>query len=98
MSKLEQGVNLKDNGTFRSTYQLNENVAQGFEQAVRNGQTRLALEYAVGVIADLRRDVDSLIQATASAAVASPAEETTKPRPRAKKAEEKPAEGSAASE
>lgn len=90
---LEYGVNLKDSGTFRPTYEMNENATLGLEQAVRNGQTRLALEYAVRVIAELRADVDSLIQQTAGGmAPVDPevSKEKAPSRSRAKKAEEKP--------
>lgn len=66
---MDDAVVIKDSGTFRSSYQLADNTVDGFETAVRNGQTRLALEYAVRVIADLRKDVDALKNSTAQAEV-----------------------------
>lgn len=41
-------------------YELDKNNRRGFRTAVESGQVRLALEYAVGVIDDLRAEVDVL--------------------------------------
>lgn len=41
-------------------YELDSDIQTGFNKAVQNGQTRLALEYAIGIINDLYTSIDSL--------------------------------------
>lgn len=92
MPVVEDGTNLKDSGTFRSTYQLDPNSVAGFETAVRNGQTRLALEYAVSVIGALREDLDALRNEVAQLKV--PAAKAAAAAPKKKEAEPKDATSS----
>lgn len=58
------------------TYQLNEDSLAGFKEAVNNGQNRLALEYAVKVIANLQEEIEEVRKAV-EASVA-PSRKTTK--------------------
>lgn len=44
----------------RYPYELPEDVEVGFQEAVRNNQTNMALNYLVEILASMRSDIDDL--------------------------------------
>lgn len=75
-------MQLIDRGALTSvnSYELSPDSWSGFTTAVRNGQTRLALEYAVLVIQDLNAEIEEL-----KSQQVAPQPEVRKVTPRAKK-------------
>lgn len=89
-------VELIDRGimnTRKQAYALNSNSLAGFKNAVNNGQTRLALEYAEIVIDDLLQRLVDLENATDSktriTVETETIETTTEKTPRKKTPQEK---------
>lgn len=78
-------IELKDSATRpgvnpSAAFRLDEDKYAGFVSAVDNGQTRLALEYAVHLMTDLNNEVFHLREdlETLKAAKKAPAKKTTK--------------------
>ena len=82
----EDGINIKDRNAFRPMYELQNDAQLGFEVSVRNGQTRLALEYLVRVVSDIRKEMQDL--ASAIQTLSTPKPTTKSSTTRSKKAEQ----------
>lgn len=73
------GAELKDHGTFRSSYQLDDDAWAGFQSAAKNNQPRLAMEYLIKVMADLQGQINELktaLEAPKAAEKPKPAEKS----------------------